>query len=319
MGGKKWIGKLLVISVMAFLIFGVSGGALTAEKKYLSIGTASVGGAYFSLGQSIANLINKYVKDVEVTAEVTGGSVANPRLVSRGEVEFGLTNANLAYFGINGMPPYKEKLKISAIASLHPSILHIITLANSPINSVYDLKGKRLAVGPAGGGTIPVMKAVLEEYGFTMDDIVPSYLSYSDGFRNLGDGNVDAALALSGYPASAVVELTTTKKIKFISVDEDKLAGILKKHPYYTRVVVPKEVYKLDKDAVAVGIRNVLIVRSDMDEELVYKVTKAIFDHLEELQSMNAIAKQIDPEGAFKTPIPLHPGAKRYFEEKGGK
>lgn len=318
MRNKRLIEVLVIGLLLTSLVFGFLGKteAASSNKKYISIGTASVGGAYFSLGQSIANLVNKYVKDVEMAAEVTGGSVENPRLVSQGDVEFGLTNANLAYFGIMGMAPYNSKLKISAVASLHPSVFHIIVLGNSPINTISDFKGKRVAVGPAGGGTIPVLEAVLGEYGLSIKDIVPNYLSYNDGFMNLADGNVDVALALSGYPASAVLELTATKKIKFINIEEDKMANIIKKHPYYSRIVVPKEVYKLEKDAIAIGIRNVLIVKSDLDENLVYQVTKAIFDNLEELRSMNAIAKQIDLEESFKTPIPLHPGAKKYFDER---
>ncbi|MCS7233318.1 MAG: TAXI family TRAP transporter solute-binding subunit [Synergistetes bacterium] len=318
MGGKRLAGILMVLALIISFSLGKAVAA-SGSKKYISIGTASVGGAYFSLGQSIANIVNKYVKDVEMVAEVTGGSVENPRLVSQGDVEFGLTNANLAYFGVMGMPPYKDKLKISAVASLHPSVFHIITLGNSPINAVSDFKGKRIAVGPAGGGTIPVLEVVLEEYGLSIKDILPSYLSYSDGFMNLADGNVDIALALSGYPASAVLELTANKRIKFINIEDDKMANIMKKHPYYSKIVVPKDVYKLEKDAVAIGIRNVLIVRSDVDEILVYQITKAIFDNLEELRNMNAIAKQIDLEEASKVPIPLHPGAKRYFDERSRK
>ncbi|TYP49801.1 TAXI family TRAP transporter solute-binding subunit [Thermosediminibacter litoriperuensis] len=318
---KTFIWLILSLFLISITLSGCSnqtgkGENKLAEIKHLSIGTASMGGAYFPIGQEISNLVTKYVQGIEMTPEVTGGALENPRLVSNSDVEFGLTNANLAYFAANGTSPYEGKLEVSAVASLYPSVFHIITMADSPINSISDLKGKKIAVGPAGGGTLPILEALLEEYGLKLDDIVANYLSYNDGFMQLADGNVDVALALSGYPASAVVEISTSKKIKFINIDDDKLNNIIEKYPYYSKVVVPKDVYKLGNDATAIGVPNVLIVNSKLDEQLVYNVTKAIFDHLDEFKEANATAKQINIETAPNTPIPLHPGAKKYFEER---
>jgi TRAP transporter TAXI family solute receptor len=178
------------------------------------------------------------------------------------------------------------------------------------------LKGKSIAVGPAGGGTLPILEAVLEAYGLSIDDITPSYLSYADGFSQLSDDNVDVALALSGYPASSVMEVSATKKIKFINIDKDKMAKMIEKYPYYSEITVPKDVYKLDNDATAVGVLNTLIVSNKLDEATVYSMTKAIFDNLDEFKEANATAKQIDLETASQAAIPLHPGAKKYFDEK---
>lgn len=296
---------------------GSEGETLTlseGETLTLSIGTASMGGAYYPIGQEIANLVTKHTENIKMTPEVTGGAVENPRLVDSGEVDLGITNANLAYFAYNGTEPYDAKLDISAIASLHPSVFHIIVKDNAKIESIKDFKGKKIAVGPAGGGTLPILEILLESEGLSIDDVVPSYLSYADGFSQLSDGNVDIALALSGYPASSVLELTATTKIRFISVDDDKLENILSNHPYYSKIIVPKDTYKLEEDAIAIGVRNILIVRNDMSEDVVYEITKAIFDNLDEFQEANANAKQIDLESAQDVPIPLHPGAQRYFD-----
>lgn len=322
---KNLIGLVISLLIISIILVGCSNNAesakggdnnKSAEIRQLSIGTASMGGAFFPVGQEIANLVTKYVDGVNMTPEVTAGALENPRLIANGDVELGITNANLAYFAINGMNPYEKKLDVSAISLLHPSVFHIITLADSPINSIADLKGKKIAVGPAGGGTLPILQALLEEYGLSMDDIVPNYLSYNDGFTQLSDGNVDVALALSGYPASAVVEVSTSNDIKFLDIADDKLENIIAQYPYYSKVKVPKDVYKLESDAVAIGVPNVLLVSNNLDEQLVYNITKAIFDNLDEFKEANANAKQIEIEAADQTPIPLHPGARKYFDER---
>lgn len=290
-------------------------GGNNAKEMQLSIGTASMGGAFYPIGQEISNLVTKYAEGVTMTPEVTGGAVENPRLVNDGDVELGITNANLGYFAYIGEEPYTKKLEVSGIASLHPSVFHIIAKDNSPINSIEDLKGKRIAVGPAGGGTLPILEAIFEEYGMSISDITANYLSYADGFSQLADDNVDVALALSGYPASAVMEISATRKIKFINVDQDKLDTITQKFPYYSGVNIPKDVYSLDEDATAVGVLNTLIVSSKLDEDTVYRITKAIFDNLDEFKEANAIAQQIDIDVAPNTAMPLHPGAQKYFHE----
>lgn len=287
-----------------------------SAPQQLSIGTASIGGAFYPVGQEISNLVTKHAEGIEMIPEVTAGAIENPRLINNKDVELGITNANLAYFAYKGEGAYEQKMDISAISSLHPSVFHIIAKENSSINSIADLKGKKIAVGPAGGGTLPILEAILEAYGLNIKDITPSYLSYADGFSQLSDDNVDVALALAGYPTSAVMEISATKKIKFINIDKDKMSNIIEKYPYYSEINVPKDVYKLDADAMAVGVLNTLIVSNDLDEETVYKITKAIFDNLDEFKAANATAKQIDLQTASQASIPLHPGAKKYFDEK---
>ena len=281
----------------------------------LRIGTASMGGAYYPIGQGIANLIGAHSGGLTAIPVVTEGAVQNPRLLEQGDVELALTNANIAYFAYNGTAPYEKKLAVSAVANLYPSVLHVMTLAGSSIETFADLKGKRVAVGPAGGGTLPILQVLLEAYGLAMSDITPSYLAYADGFTQLADGNVDAALALAGYPTSAVMEITATKKIKSVRIDADKLAEVMKKYPYYSDVRVPKEVYKLPEDAVMVGVGNILLASDKLDEATVLKVVQAIFDHLAEFGAANATARQIDPARGGQCPIPLHPGAAKYFEK----
>jgi len=292
------------------------GGATKNEKKTFGLATASIGGAYYPMGQAISAVVENHVEGVSLTPEVTNGAVENPRLVDGGEAQFGITNSNIGYFAYKGEGPYDKKLQIAAVGNLHPSVFHVIVLDKSSIKSIADLKGKRVAVGPAGGGTLNVLQDVLIQYDMQLSDIVPSYLSYTDGFTQLKDGNVDAALALAGYPAAGVMEISTTEKIRFLELEEEKFNSLLNEFPYYSKIVVPKDVYNLDKDAVAVGIKNILITRPDMDEEVIYNITKAIYENLSELAEINKTAGQIDAATAGETSIPLHPGAEKYFKEK---
>jgi len=304
----------LLLSVVSLAVFA-GGQGESSSATHLRIGTASMGGAYYPMGQGIANLVNEYDKGVSMVPIVTDGSVQNPRLVDNGQVDLALTNANLAYFAYNGLKPYNKKLNVRAIATLYPSVEHMITLANSPINNISDLKGKKVAVGPAGGGTLPILEAMLNAYGLSMKDITPSYLSYADGFTQLADGNVDAAFALAGYPTSAVMQIVATHKIKFIKIDPDKLNSILKKYSYYSKIVIPKDVYKLSSDATVIGVHNILLVSTKLDKQEVYEITKAVFDHLSEFAASNANAKQISLAKAPDTPIPLAAGAAEYFKK----
>ncbi|NPV70022.1 MAG: TAXI family TRAP transporter solute-binding subunit [Firmicutes bacterium] len=304
----------MALLVAAIALAGCGG---QAQPKKMTIATASMGGAYYPIGTGIAEIVSKNVKGVTMTAEVTGGAVENCRLVGKKETDIGITNANLAYFASRGEDTYKEKFDLRALGSLHSTILHIITLDKSPIKTIADMKGKKVAVGPAGGGSIPMIKAVLDVYGMKIEDLQASYVSYEDGMMALKDGHVDVALAGAGYPTSAVMQLANTDKIRFVEIEPDKMNTMIEKYPYYSKVVVPASVYKLDKDAVVQGVANTLVVNASMDDKTAYEITKAIYNNLEQLGTFHASIKQVKIESAVGVPIPLHPGAKKFWTEKG--
>lgn len=326
--------RILVLLCAVMLIFSVSAcssqtpqpaapaqpepapGAPPAEPVQMGIATATIGGAYYPMGQAVANVVNAHYSAVQLTAEVTNGALENNRLLDAGESALALTNADLAFFAVNGQAPYDKAMNVAAVGNLHPSVFHIITLGDSNIDGIEDFKGKKIAVGPAGGATIGLLENVLAEYGMTMDDVKPSYLPYTDGFTQLSDGNVDIALAVSGYPAAAVMEVSATKKIKFIQPGDTEFSNMITKFPYYSITTVPKDIYKLDADAKAVGIKNVLVCDKDVDDDTIYNIAKALYDNLDELIANNQVAAQIDTSSLEDTSIPLHPGAKKYFDEK---
>lgn len=301
-----------IIAGTAMLVVTLSAGA--AE---LRLGTASQGGAFYPVGQAISTLVSRHAgNDITMVPIVTEGSVQNPRLLGTGEVDAGITNNNLAALANKNAGPYKGAgLDLRGIGSLHPSILHMMVLADSEINTVADLKGKRIAVGPAGGGTIPFLNAILALEGLTIDDITPSFVSYGDGFSQLSDGIVDASFALSGYPAAAVMQAKASAKLKFINLNAEQLAALQEKTPAYDGFTVTPDVYETDVEGAVVGVSNMLVVNASMEDDVAYRIAKAIYGNMDEFKAENALAKQVDPARSLKMSIPLHPGAERFFME----
>lgn len=292
-------------------------GAVSAQAEELRIGTASLGGAFYPMGQAISNLVNAHAgNDISMVPVVTGGSVQNPRLLDAGEVEIAITNNNLAVLALAGKGPYSSgAIDMSAVGALHPSVLHMIVLDDSDIKTIEDIKGKRVAVGPAGGGTLGFMNFLLPLHDMSLEDITPSFLSYSDGFSQLTDGNVDVAFALSGYPAGAVMQASAGAKLRFIDFSDGKLEAALAKNSAYNEVTVPADVYGTPADGSLIGVSNMLVVPNSMDADVVEAITASIFGNMEAFQAENANAKQIDPAMSTSLAIPLHEGAARYFNK----
>jgi len=304
----KIITKFAAVAAIAL----VSGTASAQEE--LRIGTASLGGAYYPMGQALSNMVNNFADGYQMVPVVTGGGAENPRLVDSGEVDLGIAPASLSFFAANGKGPYPDPLNIKAMGVLHSSVLHMVTLPGSGIDSIEDLKGKRVAIGPAGGGTINVVRNIFSLYGMTIEDITPSFLSYADGFSQLSDGNVDASIALAGFPTSAVMQAGATSDLQFIELGDEKMNELTSKFPYYSNLSMPADVYDTDSAVTVVGSANMLIASGDMDDERATVLLEAIYGNLDALIAENALAKQIDPVASLNLPIALHPAAQAYFE-----
>ena len=301
------------LKVVAIAVLALASNALSAQEK-LRIGTASLGGAYYPMGQALSNMVNKHAEGYEMVPIVTGGGAENPRLVDSGEVDLGIAPASLSFLAVKGKGPYKDPLNIQAMGTLHSSILHMVTLPGSGIEGIKDLKGKRVAIGPAGGGTISIMRNLLSLYDMKIEDMTPSFLSYADGFSQLADGNVDASFALAGFPTSAVMQTRATNELKFIELGDDMMKTLTDKFPYYSNVSVPADVYDSGNDITVIGSANMLIASGDMDSDRATVLLEAIYGNLDDLIAENALAKQIVPVESLNLPIPLHPAATKYFE-----
>lgn len=301
------------LKIAAVATLAVASGQAVHAQDELRIGTASLGGAYYPMGQALANNVNAFADGYEMLPIVTGGGAENPRLIAAGEVEFAIAPASLGFLAHRGAGPYPDALPIAAVGTLHSSILHMVTLPGSGIESIEDLAGRRVAVGPAGGGTISLMRNLFITHDMDLEDITPSFLSYADGFSQLADGSVDAAFALAGFPTSAVIQAGATNELNFIELSDEMMASLLENYPYYSEVSVPADVYGTDAPITVIGSANMLITHADADPDLVATIAEAIYSNLDALIAENALAGQIVPERSLDLPIPLHPGALAYF------
>lgn len=254
-----------------------------------------------------------------MSAIVSQGSVGNPTLVDSGEADLAITNFYSGSVAYSGGQPYGKKMNIRGIMPLQYSILHLVTFeARKDINTIADLRGKRIAVGPAGGGGVLLFRTLLSFYGMSIDDVKPSYMSYADGTSAIKDGNVDVTMPHGAPPIEAINELASRDKIKFVTISDDVLEMLHAKYPYYERAVIPAGTYKgVDRDVVSVGVRDMLVVNSKVDDDTVYKITKAIYEHLDEVRKVHPSAKTIRFEGYNNELVPLHPGALKFYKENG--
>ncbi len=297
----------------------------SAEKKFLTIGTGSPGGVYYPLGGGIAVVIEKTIEGMRCAAESTGASVENSRLVGLGDTDMGMVMGSVAFNAREGKEPFERKFPLVALYQMYPAPEHIVTTRQSGIRSIADMKGKKISIDVPGSGASTMAKAILSGFGYDLEkDVQLADLTQSESVQALKDGVVDACFFNFAYPASAVLDLASSRDIVLIPVDPGLLDSLLKKHPYYVPVTIPKGTYpQQTEDIPCVGDSNIIVVNESMSEDTAYKITKATFENVKDgkyaLANIHPIANQITPENAVHTPIPLHPGAIKYLRERTGK
>lgn len=294
------------------------GGDKSAEKpKFMSILTGGTGGTYFPLGGSFAKIV-KDATGIETNAETTGASAENMQSIKDNKGEIAFTQTDIASYATEGKLMFDgNKIdNIKAIGTLYPETIQIVTTEKSGIKTVEDLKGKKVSIGAPGSGTAANAEQILEVYGITLDDIEKQDLSFDESVSGIKDGNIDAAFVTAGHPTAAVEELSATDKVFIVPVDADKADKLIEKYPYYTKEEIASGTYKIGAAVPTVAVQAMLVVNAELSDEVVYDITKAIFENLDKVQ--HAKAKQIKPENALNgVGIDVHPGAQKYFDEKG--
>ena len=290
-------------------------------ERLLTIGAAPMGGTYYTAGVALAEMFKKFAPGVDARVEVTGGTVENPGLMQMGELDLGLANTDMAYFALNGMPPFKDNMGDlrGLFTGLAPGTVQYVVLDKSGIRTVSDLKGKRCAIGPQGNSSGLLFFKVLAHYGLQPADVTVSYLSFSDGVNAMLDGDVDMAIVQAGLPSPAIREaFAGSRKVNLITFTEDERAAFLKAHPYYIPQTITTADYpELPREILTFGTGNMVMVHKSLPADLVYKLTAAVFDHLDLFYQAHPTHRFVTLEGASQTSIPLHEGAARYFKEKG--
>jgi len=298
----------------------MSAQAAVAQQQ-LSVATGGTGGTYYPYGGGLAELIKKHVEGFDAVAEVTGASVENMGLVWRGDSDLALALADTVYQGYTGTGDFEgRKLEnIRAIASIYPNAVQIVTMADSDIDSLDDLTGKTVSVGAPGSGTELNARAILEANGISYDDFDPRRLNFNETADALRDGDIDAGFWSVGPPTSSILNLATTSDVRLIGLSDEEMAKAREAEPVFAPYELRAGLYEGMDDAVqTVGVPNVLIASSEMDEDTAYEITKALFEHTDELIAIHPAANDTTVEfSTDSTPIAFHPGALRYYEEAG--
>ncbi|SPJ24212.1 TAXI family TRAP transporter solute-binding subunit [Palleronia abyssalis] len=286
-----------------------------AAQDRVSIGTGGTGGVFYAVGAGMADLLNRQLDGVSANAEVTGASVENIRRVSNGEMTMGFSSASTLYEGKAGEGPFDgDPQNVAAIAYLYPAVLQLAATAESGAETVADLGGLDISIGPPGSNSsIFAERLLTSQDAFDMGNV--SFLSYGEATGAIKNGQLEGSIILAGTPASAFIELFTTEDVRLIPVEGGSVEGLLQDYPFYELVDIPAGTYEGQDGAVsAVGDPAILFTAADADEEMVRQITATLFDNLETLGSVHPAAAKITVEAAGNTPIDLHPGAQAYFD-----
>lgn len=289
------------------------------ETRYINIATGGTAGTYYPLGGAMAEILKDNLPGVNATAETTNASVANVNLLKGGSVQLAFIQNDITYYADQGAEMFKDgKVEgLKALATLYPETVQIITLDNSGIKSVADLKGKRVAVGAAGSGVEANARQILAAAGITYNDIKVQYLSFAEAANSLKDGNIDAGFITAGFPTAAVQDIAAQHNVVLIPVSNEIADQLIKQYPFYTKVTIPAGTYqKQDADVQSLAVKAMLVATDAMDEQTAYDITKAIYSNLDKLKAAHSVGALITLESAKDgISIPLHPGAEKFFNE----
>lgn len=312
--------------IFAVLAIAFAQSAVAQEKINLAIGTGGTGGVYYPLGGGLANLLSKFVPGMQATAEVTGGSVDNLKLIASGKPYIGFTMADAGQDAYRGEDKFTgNKVPLKTLLVLYPNRMHVVTVEGAGVIRFADIKGKRVSTGSPGSATEVMAFRAIEAMGLDRErDIRRERLGVAESVGALKDKKIDAFFWVGGLPTGAVSDLANTPNTKIKMVDHyEAVAGMNKKYgPLYVEDTIPKATYRgMDSDNKIATVWNILVVHEKMSDQTAYNIVKTIFEKRADLIAVHNEAEniKIEYQKNATTPIPFHPGAVRYIAERGGK
>ena len=312
--------KLFVVLAVTALLALIMTGAISAQDTtFVSIATGGTSGTYYPVGGAIAKVLNENIEGMNASAQSTGASVTNTRLIYNEQVELAILQNDIASYAVNGQNQFSDNqvMNMTGITALYPEVIQIVIRDDAGIESIQDLKGKKVAVGAPGSGAEANAKQILNFFDITYDDIEEDYLSFGEAASRLKDRQIDAAFLTAGIPTAAVMDVAATQDISLIDFSDEEITELNSQFPYLTGVTVPAGSYNgLDNDIQTVALKAILVAVSDLSQETVYNITKAIFENRNTLIEAHDRAKDITLDSAMDgMTVELHPGAAQYFDE----
>jgi len=317
--------RLLASSLLGAAL-ALSGGAFAQEKYSLSIATGGTGGVYYPIGGGMANILSKYVPGMQATAEVTGGSVDNLKLIATGKPYIAFSMADAGQDAYRGEDKFKgTKVPLRTLMVLYPNRMHVVTIEGTGITKMSDLKGKRVSTGSPGSATEVMAFRVIEASGLDKDrDMTRERLGVAESVNAIKDRKLDAFFWVGGLPTAAVTDLANTPGIKIKLIDHgDTVDKMNKKYgQLYVHDTITKATYKgMDADNKIATVWNILVSNENLSDKTAYAIVKTIFDHKADLVAVHKESENftLENQKASASPIPFHPGAVKYFAERGVK
>lgn len=312
---KKTSILFLSMMLVVIMIFSGCGGKVT-----LKMATGGTTGTYYAYSGAVSQVLASKIDNISFDVQSTGASKANIFLVADKEADIAIVQNDVMYYASKGIDLFEGEGAVegfSAMAGCYAEVCQIVSKSN--INSIEELKGKRVSVGDIGSGCEFNAHQILEAYGFTFDDIQVNNLSFGDSATALKDDKIDAFFCVAGAPTTAIVELATSNSIKILEIDDEHADKLIADYPFYTKFDVPGGAYKgVDSNVQTVAVVATYIVSNDLSEKVVYDMTKALFENAAEIAKAHPKGAELNAEYSVSgISIPIHPGALKYYKEIG--
>ena len=315
----RLIGASALAAALAF-----AGGAAAQDRVFFGIATGGTGGTYYPLGGMLAQLISNKVtiggKKLAATAETAGASVANAQLLGRKDIESAFVAADILDAAFTGKGQFEGKpvKNLRALGALYPEQVQLVTLASANVRTFKDLKGKTISSGSPGSGQWQLLGDLLEAHGMTRKDVGEDLSSFAQSVDKIKDGNLTASLITAGAPTSSITELANARDIRIVPLAGAEIETLRKKQPYYAIVTLPANTYKNSPPVETLAVMAIWATHDGLSDQMAYEVTKALYENTETLGQVHPKGKEITLKTALQSiSIPLHPGAERYYREKG--
>ncbi|EAQ13170.1 MULTISPECIES: TAXI family TRAP transporter solute-binding subunit [Maritimibacter] len=296
-----------------------------AQEEFITIGTGGVTGVYYPTGGAICRLVNKGRKDhgIRCSVESTGGSVYNVNTIKEGELEFGVAQSDIQYNAYNGVVQFEDGAfeGLRAVFSVHPEPFTVVARADAGITTFDDLKGKRVNIGNPGSGQRATMEVLMEKMGWTADDFaLASELKAAEQSAALCDNQIDAMVYTVGHPSGSIQEATTACDSVLVEVSGDAVTALVDEFPFYRTATIPGGMYRgNDEDTMTFGVGATFVTSDAVSEDAVYAVVSSVFENFEDFKGLHPAFANLVPEEMISAGLsaPLHPGAEKYYKEKG--
>lgn len=325
---KKLVAVVTALMMLALCLTGCGGGnkaeqggnTAPAETR-LIFASGGTSGTYFPVAGAIAQVWGNAVPGLVVDVQSTGASAENLNLLNKGDAEIAIVQNDVMYYANTATEGFAEAAPnegFLTLGTVYPEVCQLVVDANAGIETVADLKGKAVSIGAMGSGVESNAKQILAAAGLTVEDIQAQNLDFAESANAIKDKSIVAAFVTAGTPTTAVTELATTNDIKVLSLGEDVIQSLCETYSFYTPYEIAADVYNAAEPTQTVAVKATIVVKADLDEELVYNMTKGLFENLDAVAAAHDKGKEMSLEGAIEgVSVPLHPGAAKYYQEQG--